>query len=541
MKVKKLLFTTLLASGMLLAACGGGDGGKTPTEPTKPSEPTEPSGSTGPAPITETYDATIWVSEVDGMDTLTAQQVADFTYQTGIKFNLTVEKQSESNAATKMISDVSNGADIFCFAQDQLMRLVQAGALSKVGAKTAQTLIAENDTDSITAVTVGESLYGYPMTSDNGYFMYYDKSVISEDIVGDFEKVLKACEDNDKFFSFEADTSGWYLASWFFGAGCVSNWATDDNGDFTGVTDTFNSEKGLIAARGLANFMASKAYNSSSDGGDFSKGSAALVSGTWAYNAVKEALGNNMGVAELPSFHVDGEAYHLGSFKGCKLMGVKPQTDPKKASALQKLAVYLTSEKGQLERFNAVAWGPSNKAAQQNEAVLANPALTAVRNQSPYATTQGQIHGSWWGLSTQLATSIKDAAGDVEKMAAALKTYEDAIQALFSLDTSAWIFVGAHNGWDNADMTQKAEEVDEGIYEITVEIAADLDYKGGRFVHPGEWGNDMGGTIVDAESEALIDVEASHGGDHNIVFLAGGVYKLTLNVNVPSIHIELVD
>lgn len=523
MKIKKFLLSSLVA-GLFLTACGSSNGG-----------------GEQPVKYDEEYDITVWVSEVEGMDTLTKKQIEDFGKSAKIKYNVTIEKQSESNAATKMITDVTNGADIFCFAQDQTMRLVKAGALSEIVGNGAKAIREENDSDAVAAVTFNNSIYAYPLTSDNGYFLYYDKSVISEDIVGDFAKILKACEDADKTFSFEGDTSGWYFASWFFGAGCVSEWTVNDDGDFLNVNDTFNSPEGLKAAKAFYQFASSKAYLSSSDGGDFSKGSAALVSGTWAYNEVKKALGNNMGVAELPSYTVDGETFHLGSFKGCKLMGVKPQSDPKKAVALNKLAVYLTSEAAQLERFETVAWGPSNKKAQQNEIVLANPALTAVRAQSEHAVTQGQIHGSWWGLATTLATAIKNSAGDEAVMEAALQTYDDAEQALFSLDKSAWLLVGQWNDWDNADASMIAKKVSDDVYEITVEVSEDLAYKGGRFVHPGEWGNDFGGTIVDAESQALIDVEASTSGDHNIVFLAGGVYKLTLDVSVPSIHIEALD
>jgi len=516
MKIKRLLVGAL-AAGLMLSACGqkGED-----------------------IHYDEEYDITVWVSEVDGMDTLTKKQIEDYGKEAKIKYNVTIEKQSESNAATKMITDVTNGADIYCFAQDQTMRLVKAGALSEIVGNGAKAIREQNDADSVAAVTFNNSIYAYPMTSDNGYFLYYDKTVISDDIVGSFERILKACEDADKTFSFEGDTSGWYLASWFFGAGCKSEWTVTDDGDFTAVDDDFNSAKGLIAAKAYYAFSQSKAYLSSSDAGDFSKGSAALVSGTWAYNTVKGALGNNMGVAELPSYtDALGVKHHLGSFKGCKLMGVKPQSDPKKAVALNKLAVYLTGEKAQLERFEAVAWGPSNKEAQKNEKVLANPALTAVRAQSPYAVSQGQIHGSWWGIATTLATAIKNSDGSDLALAAALKTYDDSEQQLFSLDKNAWLLVGAWNGWDNADSTMIAKEVSTGVFEITVEVGEDLDYKGGRFVHPGEWGTDFGGTIVDTESQALIDVASSTSGDHNIVFLAGGTYKLTLDTSVPSIHI----
>ena len=268
-----------------------------------------------------------------------------------------------------------------------------------------------------------------------------------------------------------------------------------------------------------------------------------LISGTWASPTVKAALGTNMGVAELPSFTQDGETYHMGSFKGCKLMGVKPQANAKKAVALNKLATYLTSKDCQLERFAAVGWGPSNKEALQNETVKADPVLNAVFAQSEYATVQGQIHGSWWGLATTLATSIKNSDGTDDAIKAALQTYDDSEQSLFSLDKNAWLLVGVWNGWDNADSSMLATKVDDTTYSVDVTVPDDADYKGGRFVHPGEWGTNAGGTIVDTDSQQYLDMEKSTSGDNNLVFLAGGTYAITLTVdasnNPVSIHIEL--
>ena len=64
-------------------------------------------------------------------------------------------------------------------------------------------------------------------------------------------------------------------------------------------------------------------YLSSSDGAGFDSGCAIVVTGTWAYETVAGILGDNLGAADLPSFEVDGKEYHMGSFNGCKLMGVK--------------------------------------------------------------------------------------------------------------------------------------------------------------------------------------------------------------------------
>ena len=247
--------------------------------------------------------------------------------------------------------------------------------------------------------------------------MYYDKSVISEDIVDDLASLVKACEDNNKFFSMEYKTSAWYNAAFFFATGCVSDWVTDSEGKFTSVNDTFDSPEGLAAMKGMEILAKSKAANSSSDGSDFSKGSAVVVTGTWARSTIQDILGDNMGVTDLPSFTVDGQTYHLGSFSGNKLMGVKPQTDPAKASALQRLALYLTGEECQAERFEKFTWGPSNIAVQNTDAVKTDPTLVALAAQNEYATPQGQIHGSWWDIAKVLGTVAETATSDADLQA----------------------------------------------------------------------------------------------------------------------------
>ena len=397
--------------------------------------------------ISGTYDITLWVPEE--AVTLTENQIAAFnaSNNAGITFNAKVNPVSEADAATSMITDVEAGADLFFFAQDQFARLVQAGALSKVPADVAANVAAENDVSAVAAATSGDAMYAYPLTADNGYFMYYDKSVIPEDHIGSLELLIADCEAAQKYFAFEMQTSAWYLASFFFATGCVSEWVTDDDGNFIEVHDTFNSPEGLIAVKGMKKLVDSPFHLSSSKGTEFASNAAIVVSGTWDYNTVADILGDNLGVAPLPSFEVDGKTYHLGSFSGCKLLGVKPQTEPKKSDAVHLLAQYLTSETCQLERFEDRAWGPSNLAAQQSEAVQANPALQALMAQNPYATVQGQIHGSWWDIAKVIGDDVKDAS-DEAGLQQALDNYYNKIAGLFTLSDEtrfAWTVIGTCN------------------------------------------------------------------------------------------------
>ena len=503
-------------------------------------------------PLAGTYDATVWVSEITGVKELTEQQIDAFeAANPGIVINATVQKQTEADAATAMITDVSLGADIYCFAQDQLARLVQANALTKLGQQAKADVTAANDGGSVASATVDGEMYCYPLTSDNGYFMYYDKNVVKESSLGSLEAILADCKAAGRNFSFELEGSAWYNASFFFATGCESTWTMDDEGEFVSVTDTFNSPEGLVALKGMQKVLTSEQYVNSSKVQDFvaATPSAVVVSGTWASATVSKIFANDdsqdnieipgadegttvdpstikkgqlgeLGVAKLPSFTVDGKSYQLGSFCGCKLMGVKPQVDAKKAAVLQKLAVWLTNEQCQLERFEQFGWGPSNKNAQANEKVKADKALSALATQNQYATPQGQIHGSWWDIAKVYASSAKVATSDVE-LEAALETYEAAIKGLFSMSEevkNAFTVIGGINGsmWDK-DFSMEEVEKDVWVTKDSFTLAAGEQFK----VRQGlSWSCAFG--TWDA-SKALSD-------QPNYVVATAGTYKIKLTV-----------
>ena len=448
--MKKIVSIILvLVMVMALAAC-------TPAGTNPTNKPTNKPA----ADLAGTYKIKVWVAE--NLVELTKTQIDNYnkTNTMGITIEATVEPVGEDAAATSMTTDVEAGADIFCFAQDQTARLIQAGALAELGQAAAAMVKENNDKASVSAVTSGDKLWGYPMTSDNGYFMYYDKSVIPETAIGNMTDLIAAAKAAGRNISFELENS-WYTVSYFFGAGCVSEWETDADGKFIKVNDNFNSDIGMIAAKGMQELLTSGIYVNSSATADFDAAvkSAVVVSGTWNYENAKSILGDNLGIAELPSFTVDGKDYHLASYNGCKLMGVKPQSDAKRAAALHQLAQYLTGEAAQLERFNSVGWGPSNVKAQASDAVKSAPHLSALIAQNVYSRPQGQIHGSWWDIAKVIATSIKD-GGDLQ---AALDNYKASMEALFTMSDDvlkAWTVIGTIGGsnWtDDLAMTEQAD------------------------------------------------------------------------------------
>ena len=340
----------------------------------------------------------IWVAEATVEFTKAQVELFKAAHPEYANMTVTVEPVGEGDAASNMLTDVEAGADIFGFAQDQLNRLVAAGALVDVLPENAEVVKATNDAGSVSAVKLGETMYAYPMTSDNGYFLYYDKSVVTDPT--NMEAILADCEKAGKNVYFEIN-SGWYQTAFFFGAGCTLTYGVDNAGNINSMDCNYASENGVKALKAMIKLAQSPAHvNGSSASNATNIG--AIVDGTWDASAMKSILGENYAATKLPT--IDG--FQLGGFGGFKMLGVKPQTDEAKLAACDALALFLSSGEVQTARFEAVGWGPSNLTAQSSDAVKADVALSALAAQLNFCIGQGQYPGEYWSLATALGDDI---------------------------------------------------------------------------------------------------------------------------------------
>lgn len=316
-------------------------------------------------------------------------------------YTFSIEPMGEGDAAGNVITDVEAAPDLYAFAQDQMARLVTAGALTTISGDYAAFVQNDNDAGAAAAAKVGNEVYAFPLTSDNGYFLYYDKSVITDPST--LEQIIADCEAAGKNFYF--DTGSWYQTAFFFGTGCELSFDTDEEGNFTGIKNTYASDNGLKALKAIRTMSESKSYQDGSGVGD-AVNWAGIVTGTWESTPAKEILGDNYACAKLPTFTVDGETFQLSGFGGFKLMGVKPQAEAGKLVVCLELAKYLSDTDAQLARFNEVGWGPSNLKAQQDPAVQADEALSALGEQLQYTIPQGQYPNDYWSEADALGETI---------------------------------------------------------------------------------------------------------------------------------------
>ena len=282
---------------------------------------------------------------------------------------------------------------------------------------------------------MGESIYAYPITSDNGYFLYYDKKFISDEDATNMTSILAKCRAAGKVLNFEGRSNGFYAASYFLATGCTSEWELDEKtGKFKNYTDTFSGENGVIAAKGLKEIADTSVVASNSQASKLDGTAAAVISGVWEYEVALRRLGpERLGCAEMPNFTVDGTSYHLSSYDGYKLMGVKPQVDAKKASVCRKLARYLTGGSCQTERFKEVSWGPTNNEASAREEVKSHPGLAALYKQHEYATQQGQCPGAWFVALSTTAKAVTANSTDAQ-IREVLQNYRNGLDELLSED-----------------------------------------------------------------------------------------------------------
>ncbi len=311
----------------------------------------------------------------------------------------------EADAQARYLEDPAAAADVFSYPDDQMTTLVEADALYEV-TRNADEIKSANVPASVEAASYGGTLYGYPMTADNGYLLYYDKSVLSEKDVESLDGILAAANKAGKKVHMDV-SNGWYIASFFLGNGCKLT--IDENGKQ--ICD-FNNEKGLEAAEAIRKFCDDPAFVTGDDSvlqGGIGDDICCGISGPWVSASVKEKLGDNYAAAKLPTFTCGGKQVQMGSFLGCKVLGVNTQSaHPVEA---MELAEYLTNEESQARRFEVLGYGPSNVKVAESDEVAADATLKALADQSKYAISQ-RVNGAYWTPAEAFGAELEGHTGN---------------------------------------------------------------------------------------------------------------------------------
>ena len=322
----------------------------------------------------------------------------------------------EDQAANTVKQDPGSAADVFMFANDQLGGLIQANAIGKLPQNVVDQVKAQNDDLMIESVTGPDgSLYGVPYTA-NTWFMYYDKSKLTADDVKSLDTMLAKGK-----VAFPLDTA-WYFASFYVGNGGTL-FGPEGNDEAAGID--FGGTKGSDVTTYLAGLVKNPNFvNDAQSAGlaGLKNGTGvAYFSGSWDAEAVKAALGANMGAAQPPTISLNGKDVQIKAFAGSKAAGFNPSS--KNPTAAAQFAAFLGSKAAQQDHYTMRTIIPSDKTLASDPTISVDPVAIAqmdtVRNASILQPTVPAM-GDYWTPAEDFAKALL--SGDVTADNAAEKT-----------------------------------------------------------------------------------------------------------------------
>jgi arabinogalactan oligomer/maltooligosaccharide transport system substrate-binding protein len=391
-----------LVSATMLASCGTTNSVEDVSEM-----------ETQTTPVSEgTVTLKVWGAEED--EALLTQIIESFKteYAGQADFDITYEAQDESSCRDVYLADPENSADVFTFVDDQLLTYVAAGAISPV--PNADEIRSANSDAASDACSINGTLYAYPMTADNGYFMYYNKAYFSDEDVQSLDNMLEIAAANGKKVAFDF-SSGWYVYSFWGQTGMTVGLNDDGITNYCDWNSKVNDIKGIDVATAIVNMLHNDGLANLNDA-DFIAGVEdgsviAGVNGAWNANKIEEVWGSNYGATKLPTYNCGGQQVQMSSFAGYKMVGVNAYSENE--AWAHKLADWITNEDNQKLRFEIRGQGPSNNVAAASDAVSESPAIQALLAQSEYASLQ-RIGGNYWTPVSEFTATLEK--GDPTQM-----------------------------------------------------------------------------------------------------------------------------
>ena len=315
-KILALLLAVLMLASILVACGesngGGGNGG----------------GANGDDPFYGEDNISLLVWAPEAAVELTQSMCDDFIAQYPNKtISIEVKPQEEGDVAAQILNDPEVAADVFSFACDQLNRLNKSKVLAPLN-DYVEDVKARDSQGSVDAATVGDELLAYPETGENGYYLAYDKSVVSDEDAKTLEGVLEACRKAVRKFNMDAG-NGFYSCMFVFTGGLEIQ-GLDENG--TQLFNDYDEEKVVDSLEAFSTLF--KEYSSDktfqSDNVDKTgsgmaqdpRSVAAGIDGSWNASTLKKTLGDDYGAVKLPTINIKGTDTQIISMSGYKLIGV---------------------------------------------------------------------------------------------------------------------------------------------------------------------------------------------------------------------------
>lgn len=315
------------------------------------------------------------------------------------KANVTVELKvmGEDVAKDEALKDVDSAGDVFGVALDQIGALADARAIYEI--PDAATSQFENIDMSLGKYN--GKYYGIPYIAECSSVLFYNKSLLSEEDVVSVEKILEKDCGSVKNFAPRFGSS-WEDITWLATTGAkaftdgdrtICDW---NNADCVEIFKYIGTLKGTGKVANIDSKEVSTLVNAFKD-----KQIASSFIGTYAASDIKEALGDDYGVAKMPTL----KDKQMVTFASGKVYVINAKCeDPDTALALIQ---YVSNEENQLKRFEERKALPTNSNLATNETILSDPTAAAELAQFAHTVPNGPIYGTvdYWNTINALVES----------------------------------------------------------------------------------------------------------------------------------------
>ena len=391
----------------------------------------------------ETTPINVWATAAE--EQVISAVVADWNskHEAKYQFQVTYTAIAEGDCGATLSKDptVEGAPALFLCADDHIAGLQSKSIVAELKGARREKIEANNSAVAVAGVTQNDKVWGFPVTSDNGYFLWYNSSLLPQEKVGSLEDILAHAKATGKTVLMDVP-NGWYANSFIMSPqACGTKSLTWKTVNGQNVYDTtWDNEAAVKVSSYIAGLLTPYYTDGTLVTGSnpqiiagFENGSMlAAVSGTWMENDLITAVGaENLAADKLPEYHIDGQAYQMASFGGSKVYCInktRPAAEQKTAAALGEL---LTTKESQLKRFELRQSIPCN-----NEAMLdarytehVTVGAKAFGKQAAYACVQSQTaEDRYWDIGKAIGQAYLDSNLDGMTWAAFLKKQMDTLR-----------------------------------------------------------------------------------------------------------------
>lgn len=328
-----------------------------------------------------------------------------------------IEIKDALRLPSNIIEDPSNGPDLFFCYENDYKLLKENNVLMSLENTGYDTIIRTNNSlISIKCASIDNELYGFPFSVDNGYFLYYNATYLSEDDVKTLEGILAKCDEYEKEFCM--DVGGWYTASWFFANGVGGpdscTFHEDESGkifydinwDEPEVVQEIEYLVGIFQEH-------SNAWIFPDSGGGILTGlenqtTIAAVGGTWNEPLIEQYC-ENIKATKLPTFHGN----QMATFTGSTTYSLNSFKNEEQLEASAIIADLVTNKEAQLRRAeHKRSSPPCNLEAMEDPRYLDNVSMAkkALNDQvnACAAVQSASVENRYWDVGSNIGIALKN-------------------------------------------------------------------------------------------------------------------------------------